>query len=328
MIFPFDVNKTVADSGKVAGENKVQAVIVCFVLGSVFAFLGLSYLLGTLLGFGLGVTVAAYLAILLFVGVLLFRFVIFDEDVKKRELESAEGDSFGKYMWLRANMHTNTLVGEEKVTVYEYVNGSSMCIMELRFGSNDDEKAKRTRNLNEQMLQIATINGLESRIIDAPENFRNSKEFREHVVSINGIKDRDAARNVMLIDDAIMEESCRLCNVDVIYFMLRTTGNYQRADLEFALKKIFYLMKENVSAYRSVHFLEPNELMEFYREFYGIAAIDLSMMRTIELAQQVTDEFNGVVTVLRMQAQSGRIYESTEQLVVGNNDVKNLSEVR
>lgn len=314
MVFPFDVNKVVINSGKIAGENKVQAIIVGFALGSIVTFFGLDYICNTILGLGIGVTVAVFCLVFLIVGVLVFRYILFDEDSKRKELESSESDSFAKYMWLRSG-EQKIDVSDKKVSAFEYVNGSTMCVLELRFGSNDNSKAKNTALLNERMMQIASDCGIETRITDVPEDFRNSEEFRKHIDAINSIKDKDAAKNVMIINDAIMEESCRLCNVDVIYFEMRTINNYQKADLEVALKKIFSLMRQNVSAYRSVKFLNSQELMEFFRVFYRIAAIDLSMMRTLELAQQVTDEFQGVVSILQIQTKSGKVFETNDKIL-------------
>lgn len=314
MVFPFDVNKTVTDSNKVAGDSKIQGIITLFVLGSLAALFAINYVLSTIMKLPFMVTVVVYLILFITVGILVFRFCIFNEDEKKKEFESAEGDSFARYLWLRSDNGTNTKidVGNEKINIFEFVDGSQMCILELRFGSNDDNKAATTQWLNERMIAIANENGLESRVIDVPENFKNSKEFREHREAINNIKDPKLAKNVMVIDEAIMETSAKECNVDVIYFMMRTMSNYQRMDLEVALKKIFRMMKQNVSAYRSVHFLNSQELMEFYREFYHIAAIDLSMMKTVELAQQLVDNYTDLVSVMYLKTSSGKVFETKE----------------
>lgn len=314
MIFPLDVNKVVVNSNKMTGENKTQAIIVVFVLVSLIAFFGIDYVLGTTFGCGLGVTVVIYLILVIIAGILFFRFIIFDEELKKKEFEGAESDSFAKYMWLRSDVHTDTIIGKETVSVFEYTNGSAMCVMEFRFGSNDDDRAEITRRVNEQIIHVATENNLEIRIIDAPENFKNSAEFRGQIAAINAIKDKDAAKNVMIINDAIMEESYRLCNVDIVYVMLRTISNCQRNDIEIALHKIFSILQQNITAYRSIHFLNAEDLMEFYREFYKIAAIDLSMMRTMELAQQITDEFDNIVSLMQLKTISGRIFSTGDNI--------------
>lgn len=317
MIFPLDVNRVVVNSKKVAGDNRVQAIIAVCTLGSIFLFFILDYVLNTILGLGMKVTITVFVVIVVSILIVVFRFLIFDEDSKRRELEGASSDSFAKYMWLRAGTTTEVSVANEKATVFEYTNGSFMCMLELRFGSNDDAKARATRRMNEKMLEIACSFGLETRIIDVPEDFRSSTEFQEHISLINALKDKQSARNVMIINDAIMEASYEQCNVDVVYFMIKTAGNYQKADLETALVRIFQMMRQNVTAYRSVHFLTAQELMEFYRLFYKIAAIDLSMMRTIELSQLVSGEFQNVVTVLQLQSVSGKVYRSSDGCMNG-----------
>lgn len=319
MIFPLDVNKAVMNTRKIAGENKVHAVILVTVLGAGILFFALDYILGAIFNFGIGVTIVVWLLVVAIVSVFVFRFVLFDENLKRKEYEGGESDSFAKYMWLRKDIHNSVTAGKEKVMVYEYVNGSSMCVLEFRFGSNDNKKAASTSQLYEQLIKIASLQGLESRVIDSPEDFRSSKEFKAQIASINTIKDPKAARNVMLINNAIIDTSIRECNVDVIYFMMRTRSNHQRADLEVAIRRIFKLVRMNTGAFRSIHFLNPDELMEFYREFYTIAAIDLSMMRTIELADTVTDEFDTIVRLLQVKTASGKVFRS-------DNDILQLKE--
>lgn len=312
MIFPQDVHKVITQSNKALGENnKIHIIVLVIVLGGIALFFVSDSLLRSLFGTGLGVTLLVDAVIIGFVGFLVFRFVIFDEDAKKKEYEGQESDSFAKYMWLRKDTHTSAALRGNDVTIFEYVNGSAMCVIEMRFGSNNDEKAYGTRNIYEKMIQIAADNKLESRIISSQENFRNSAEFKEQIAAINRITDSKAARNVTMINDAIIEQSVKLCNVDIIYFMLRTTSNHQRYDLEIALKRIFAVMHGNINAFRSIKFLNPEELMEFYREFYKIAAIDLSMMRTMELAE-LNEEFDEIVQLLQVKTETGRVFNTKD----------------
>ena len=311
MIFPQDVHKTITQSNKIAGDNKVQAILLVSILGSIGLFIVTDMILSSVFGTGLGTTIVVVLIIMAIIGIFVFRFFIFNEDAVKKEYEGQESDSFAKYMWLRKDIHTSTALRGNNVTVFEYINGTAMCIIEMRFGSNTDEKAYGTRNIYEKMIQIATDNKLESRVISAQENFRNSEEFKEQIAAINRIKDHKSARNVTMINDAIIEQSVKLCNVDIIYFMLRTTNNHQRYDLEIALKKIFSVIHSEISAFRSIKFLNPKELMEFYREFYKIAAIDLSMMRTMELAE-LNEEFDEIVQLLQVKTETDRVFNARD----------------
>ena len=44
MIFPQDVHKLIQNKNRIAGDNKIQLIIVLFVLGNVFGFFGLYFL--------------------------------------------------------------------------------------------------------------------------------------------------------------------------------------------------------------------------------------------------------------------------------------------
>lgn len=328
MIFPQDVHKVITQTNKIKGENEVHLYILLTVIGGGFLFFIIDFLLGNLFGAGLGVTILVFLVIALAIGFLVFRFKIFDEDAKKKEYEGQESDSFAKYMWLRKDTHTSTALRGNDVTIFEYVNGSAMCVIEMRFGSNNDEKAYGTRTIYEKLIQIAADNKLESRVISSQENFRNSEEFKEQIAAINRITNAKSARNVTMINDAIIEQSVKLCNVDIIYFMLRTTSNHQRYDLEIALKRIFSVMHGNINAFRSIKFLNPEELMEFYREFYKIAAIDLSMMRTMELTE-LNEEFDEIVQLLQVKTETGRVFNTRDLNLVSckETQIKNNAKV-
>lgn len=328
MIFPQDVHKVITQTNKIKGENEWRLYVLLTVIGGGFLFFIIDFLLGNLFGAGLGVTILVFLVIALAIGFLVFRFKIFDEDAKKKEYEGQESDSFAKYMWLRKDTHTSTALRGNDVTIFEYVNGSAMCVIEMRFGSNNDEKAYGTRTIYEKLIQIAADNKLESRVISSQENFRNSEEFKEQIAAINRITNAKSARNVTMINDAIIEQSVKLCNVDIIYFMLRTTSNHQRYDLEIALKRIFSVMHGNINAFRSIKFLNPEELMEFYREFYKIAAIDLSMMRTMELTE-LNEEFDEIVQLLQVKTETGRVFNTRDLNLVSckETQIKNNAKV-
>ena len=77
MVFPFDVNKTVTDSNKVAGDSKIQGIITLFVLGSLAALFAINYVLSTIMKLPFMVTVVVYLILFITVGILVFRFCIF-----------------------------------------------------------------------------------------------------------------------------------------------------------------------------------------------------------------------------------------------------------
>ena len=102
MIFPQDVHKLIQNKNRIAGDNKIQLIIVLFVLGNVFGFFGLYFLVSFIApGAPLSVVITIQLILLVIIGVFVFRFAIFDENSKKREYQGQQSDSFTRYMYIR-----------------------------------------------------------------------------------------------------------------------------------------------------------------------------------------------------------------------------------
>ena len=201
------------------------------------------------------------------------------------------------------------------------MDGSALCVLEFRFGSNDDIKAAGTQELYEQILKCIASYGFESRVIVQPENFRTSVEFKKHIESVNRIDDMTMRKTIMMVTDNIMQQSYQLSNVDMVYLMIRSLSNYQKADLEIMLKSLIGIFENSVNAFRSVVFLNRDQLLEFYREFYGIEAIDLAMMRTIDLAQDLSEDFAKVVKLYSLRSDDGRSFR-----VVGDAELFKVNE--
>ena len=308
MIFPNDVHKRIQNQSKIAGENKTQLIITVFVLGNVFGFIGIRWFLVTFFGAPESAVILTHLTIALFVFVFVFRFLIFNENEKKKEFKGEESDSFAKYMYLRKDVIHDSSIGNKYVHFFEYVNGTSTCTLEFRFGSNDDNKADMSKEILDRIIGAVLNNGFEYRLVCMPEDFSNSHEFKEHVNMVNGIKDTGLRNAVMQITDGIMTTSYRECNVDVIYLTIRSVTNFQKYDLEMLTRTITGIIGNYVSAFRSVEFLNIDQLLEFYREFYRIAAIDLAMMKTIELAKDVDVDFGSIVQLFSVTSDTGKTF--------------------
>lgn len=308
MIFPHDVHKRMNDQKSLTGQNKVQLFVVLFLVGNVLVFFALQAFVAGYFANGFVVCILIQVVLCSVIGVFVFRFVIFDENAKKQEYKGYENDSFAKYMLLRKDAQTVVEAAGVPVYLFEYTDGCATCTLEFKFGNNTMEKAESTRKAYESILQAIANFNFESRQIVMPEDFRVSKEFQEHIRLINSMKSKSLANVIMSINDAIISESSARCNIDVMYLMIKTTGNYQKSDLRELVKQITEILRTNVTAFRSVTFLELDQLLELYRVFYGVAAIDLSMMKTIELAKDLSDEFLDVVELFSLHSASGKTY--------------------
>lgn len=309
MIFPLDVHKAIQDKSRIAGDNKIQLIIVLFVLGNVVGFFLLSFLMSFIMPEN---SVRAALIVqsilLVVIGIFVFRYMIFDENSKKREYQGQQSDSFTRYMFIRKDNITKTNDG---INIFEFANGTSVFALQFRFGSNDDVKAKGTVKFYEELLKLISMYGFESRCIDASEDFRTSKEFQHHIDMVNQIEDVTMRNTMLMMTDTIMEESYKLSNVDCVYVLVRSVYNYQKSDVELLLRNVIKLIGDSYTAFRSIEFMDFQDVLELYRYFYGIAAIDLAMMKTVSLAADVTEDFANVIKVLSVKGESGKSYVNT-----------------
>lgn len=310
LIFPKDVHKRVQEQNKLTGDNKVQLFIVLFVLGNVIGFFLLNFCFSTFLpGVPFEVVVGIQVTIMGCIGVTVFRFVIFDEDEKKKEYKDQQSDSFAKYMYLRKDVYHDIELGNRQVRIFEFANGTASCVLEFRFGSNNDAKAQRTDILYQQMVKIIADYGFEFRFIVMPENFRTSKEFTNYINSVNKIEDVDVKKTILEYTNDVMDISYRMSTTDAVYLIIRSVTNYQQQDLEQMIRKLILLFSSGLHAFRDISFLNSEQLLEFYREFYGIAAIDLAMMRTIELANDIEEDFSKVVKLYSLRDYGNKVYK-------------------
>lgn len=310
MVFPKDVHKRIQEQNKITGDNKVQFIIVVFVIGNAACFFLINFLFSVALpSMPFKAALFVQLAVMAVMGVMVFRFFIFDEDEKKKEYKGQQSDSFTKYMYLRKDVHRELETGSGKVNAFEFSDGTAMCVAEFRFGSNDDARAAGTEELYQKMIKAVCDSGFEFRFIIIPENFRSSREFNQHIEAVNGIQDPVLKQTILEYTDSLVEMSYRQSNADVVYLAVRALSNYQHSDLETVIRKIVDVMYSGLNAFRCVTFLDLGQLLEFYREFYGIAAIDLAMMRTIDLADDVSEDFSRVVQLYSLKSMEDKVYK-------------------
>lgn len=315
MIFPRDVNKRIKDKQKVAGDNQVQLFLTFFVLANVFGFFILDWVNGTFLGGGLWLTLTLMVVLDVLIGVFVFRFFIFDETAKLREFQGTEGDSFAKYMKVRKDVVHSIDTQKGAISVTEFNNGSMAFTLQLKFGSNDDFLAHRTQKLFQSMYSIAHSYDFETRTVISSEDFVRSKEYHKYVESINGIQDKMLKNSLIALSEASMKRHQELCNTACIYFTVKSVRNYQRADLEDVLKNYLKLFQESVTALRSIQFLNNEELLDFFTEFYGVGAIDLSTTQAIELSKDLDETYNTVVKLYSLKDEDSNVYETSDDFV-------------
>ena len=143
------------------------------------------------------------------------------------------------------------------------------------------------------------------------EDFENSDEFIAYKKRINATKQQVLKDAMTEFASKAISVSTMSSNVDIVYFTIRTQTNYQRAELDTILRKVLSTISESYTAFRSIRTLSIQGAIYFYQKFYGIAAIDLSMLKTVELADDVKDSYAHLVSVYRLESADGRVFQTS-----------------
>lgn len=306
MVFPNDINKKINDKRRVAGDNAIQLYFTLFVLGNIIFFFIYSWVNLSFFGAGLWLPLLALVITNVFAGTLVFRFLIFDENAKIREVRGFDGDSIAKYIKIRKDLDHKLTVQDRKVHAMEFDNGSMAFIMEFKFGCNDDVIADQTKDVFDQLFSIAHADLLETRVCVMPENFGRSAEYLDYVKAINKVHKNKLRNALILISEAVMQKHREISNVSSIYFMVRSTASYQRSYLEDVLRNYIKILEESITAFRDVKFLDGEEVLSFFTEFYGVGAIDLSTTQAIDLAKDIDESYSSLVSVYAYETTDGK----------------------
>lgn len=313
MIFPMDVYKSTEESGKMVGENRLQLFTILFVFGGIGLFFVLLHVCQTYLHAGLKLAILLELICLIVVGGTAYRFFVFREDEKKQEYENRNNDSFARYMFLQRDSQKDIDTRYQTFHLFEYNNGAITCTLEFRYGSNDSVKAQMTTECLQHIIHVMAMYGFDTRFTVMPEAFEDSLDFRKYMDVINGIDNIYLRKCNMSIAEEALKLSKEYSNVDVLYLTISARSAYQLEELKIALLDSFKKLQEASTAFRSIRCLNLQEIIEFYRNYYNIQAIDLSMMRTVALSD-VEKSFAGVVRTVMLYGDSGAQYSNMKDI--------------
>lgn len=306
MKYPLDVHKRASQAGQLNSEDKAKFIVMMTIIVFVVSLIGVITIFRKFLGLGIGWAVLVQLVLFLLIGSFIFRHFIFKEDERKREFQGYESDSFARIYNMRKDAVEETEVLDKKINVFEYSNGSAMFCICLKYGSNDNRKSQNTLEMFTEIFRVLSRNGLEYRTTTMPEDFENSVEYEALIADVEDIEYRELSEAMLNIVNTLMEESNKRSNVDITYIMVRTRSNYQRYELEDVISRILTILRGNVSCIRSIDFLDKFHLYEFFKTFYGIEAIDLSMVKALNITEGIDEEFKSIVKLYQLRSVSGK----------------------
>lgn len=314
MIFPIDINKKIRDRSKAAkGENQKYLIVLGFFLLNLIGFFVIGWFLTIAFGYNsFGAVVIIMIILNLTVGVNIFRFVIFDENEKLREHKEYDDDSFARYMHVRKDLNHTVGIGETKVPIIEFDNGSVAFVVEIKFGSNDNRRAKLTEEVFCRLAGLAGTFNMEFRCCVSAEDILRSSEYADYIGKINAVEDINLRNCMIEMTNAVMDASKKTCNANCLRVTVRTLSAFQRGDIEAIVKNYCSILMTKGTAIRSAKFLDIDELKSFFCEFYGISAIDVSMMKAINLSKGADMAYRKMISVFSLESEDGKVYKSTD----------------
>jgi hypothetical protein len=314
MVFPTDVYRRAVNSRKLLAQDKAAIITQLFIVGNIGCFFVLRFVFRNILGIGTGWAIIVQLILFISLGIFLFRFFIFKEDEKLQEQRGEESDSFARFLYVKKDNNEEKYIKQKRVSVFEFTNGCVAATMMFKFGSNTDSVATSTRAVLEEIYSIICRYNFKFRTITGPEIFSESEEFKRHVKQINSIKNKKLSLHLRTISNASITIANNESNSDAFYLELESRIPGDKEQLEHILVEIIKLLQENITCFRSFEFLDINGLLEFYRYFYKIEAIDLAMLKAIDLSTAIDNDYSKLIQLYSLQAQDGKSYRTNFEL--------------
>lgn len=308
MIFPVNVFKKTLNTRKLMASDKTTIIVQAFLIVNVLCYVILHHVFTTILGMSAVWAIITQTALFVVAGVIIFRFFIFHENEKVQEYKNSNSDSFAKFMFVRKEgVHELTALNR-KVSIFEYTNGLAFTVLCFKVGSNDDDIAATTRKLLQKIFKIAGSYGLIIRSFVMPENIESSLEFKRHVNKINHVSDKKLSMHLKQITTCVAQTANEKSHTEVLYLMLNSQSSFQVEEFEGALRAIFALIEGTQSCFREISVLDQQGLLEFFRQFYTVDAIDLALMKAIDVSDDINALYNKIIDVYRFHATDGTEY--------------------
>ncbi|MCM1172510.1 MAG: hypothetical protein NC393_10325 [Clostridium sp.] len=315
MIFPDNVHKRAANAKKLLAQDKTAIVIQLFFIANIVLFFALRLLFTRFLGLSVLWALVTQLILFIAVGIVIFRVFIFREDEKIQEYQDQQGDSFARFLYVRKDNIRNTEVQGVSAKMFEYTNGCVMATIRFKFGSNDDVIAANTRRVLELIYGVISNYNFIFRTDTMTGSFENSKEYKKHLQQINSIADKELSFNLRLLSDTALKISKQQSNTDVLYLTITSKMPGDVEMLNSILNEIMKILSENVTCFREIAILGIDELLEFYRDFYNIEAIDLAMMKAIDLSTDLDKSYTHVMQLYSLRSTDGKTYRVNDDTV-------------
>lgn len=312
MIYPEDVNKRVNNANKAESQDLVKFTVAMGIIVYIASLIATVTLFRSKLGLPAWISIVLHSAVCILVMVFVFRFIIFKEDEKRLDFLASMQDSFSRFFKFRKDFTEEVSVDTTKINLFQFNNGTSVFCIKLKYGSNDKRKAINTRDMFTEIFKELSSSSFEFRTITETENYEDSKEYTDFLNVINDIKYKSLSGTMMQIFDGVLNIAHTESNIDCTYIYVRSLSNYLSFDIENLIKRLINIMSSQSNSLRSIEFLNQKGFNLFTRNFYGLEALDLSMMKSIYVSDEVSMSYMDLIKLVKVVSSDDRIYSDKD----------------
>jgi hypothetical protein len=302
MIYPIDVYAKAKRGGKMSDSDKVKIGLgVLLVVNVVFTIFMNGFF--SALGVPLILVIGVQFVLFVLVFVTLFRFFIFRE--QDRDLD--ESDVFMQYYKFRpGSRKVNLPIGE--TDFFELKNNACVCAIQFKFGSNDDVRKVGTETFLKQCVNLLSEKNIEFRFLVVTESFMDTPEFELHLKKINQVVEPRLRSSLLEVYGGTFAFTEQNSSAETIVLLMYAANAFMLGDLEDSVVQIESLFQkmQKKHAFRKREFLDAVGLLEIFRQFYAMGAIDLSLSK-IQMNATDPDVLNSIV-IYRIISEESKVY--------------------
>lgn len=327
MIYPHNIHNIEKNAGKTTISERVGLGIFTYVFANLILFYSVFEPMAKKVGVPIWCILLGQALFSIITGIGIFRKFVIKEDDNIKEYEASKSDSLARYYYVRKDSASILKINNDlNINIYEYSNSNFMFVMKLRYGSNDKEKSDNTFNLFTSIFNILNKNNLEYRTYNMRERYEDSSECDNLKRSVANIE-QDKLQNLMLrITENMLNYSYEKSDLYCTNIVISTRNAFQFYDIQSVLIRILGIISTTKSCIRSVEFLNENAIRALFREYYGLEAIDLSMLKAIEPSVELLRKYRKVIQLYKMVDSENNIIENTEIIEKSlKNEVKQLN---
>lgn len=310
--FPQNVEKTVEAVTKLGTGDKARISIGLGIVVNIALIVWLSPIM-TSVGIPVWLYIIIQVSVFTILIIYIIRIVVLKEPERIKEVNDGTTDSFSRMYYLR-NLDSGEVlkIGSSYIPMYEMDNGQTVLYIKCLFGEKTDEGSIGTREIYHGLAHLVGEAKMELTCTVSDEVFEDSPEYADMLEYMSNIDDPLLSRAIREVFREVTEITAELSSVDCVVFRIKTRSVNQKYIIEDLMRKIYGLLEDNLHNFRRVQVIYKKEILDYFKDFYGLEAIDLSRMKLME-SKISSSATKGMVEILSFVDMNGTVYSHVQE---------------